>query len=126
MKRSKLTVPLHVITPALKRTAEMAISEGGVIEEGIECNIQIGDGKGLITIAEGVSGVCHEGGGKGKLSAVGGEEVYLAKVTKTKVKRRYIKQNMEYWSNTGKVVILSEPESKIQKEVQNQESASME
>ena len=40
-----------------------------------------------------------------------------------KVRRTYVKWNMEYWSNKGKVVILTEPESKIQKEVRNCESA---
>ena len=72
MKRSKLTVPLHVTTPALKRTAEMAISEEGVDEEGTECSVQSGEGKDLITDAKELSGEYGEGGGKGKLSKVGG------------------------------------------------------
>ena len=57
MKRSKLAVPLHVTTPALKRTSEMDISEEGVTEKGKEYDIQIGNGMDMITVVEEVSEV---------------------------------------------------------------------
>ena len=49
------------------------------------------------------------------MSAVGVGEVCLADRPGSKVKRRYVKQNMEYWK-MKKVVILSAVESKTHKD----------
>ena len=80
-KRCKVTVPLHATTPALKRTAEMAVSEERVNETGSGSCTQNGEGNDSITTVKEleVYGSNREGRGEGKRSAVkeGGRKEFV-------------------------------------------------
>jgi len=109
-KKCKVTVPLHATTPALKRTAEMAVSEERVNETGTGSCTQNGEGNDLITTVKEleVYGSNGEGKGDGKRSIVEGgkgEERVCPESSKPKAKRKYMKRNMEYWNLKEKVSV---------------------
>ena len=111
-KKSKLTVPLHATTPALKRTVEMDVTHGmSIAEAGSGLIVYDNDGTGQMTKAKDVLDVVRER--KGKESDGNVCEVSAPMM---KVRRTYVKCNMEYWSIRKRVLNLTK-QVKVQKDV---------
>ena len=103
-KKSRITIPSRAITSAKKRMAELDIiveetptfSNGDVLigdfSIGVDCEQIVTN---LVVETRDVSeGVTEIEKGKGKLGTTDVSDGYGPKV-----KRRYVKKNMEYWNN---------------------------